>query len=296
MNKKKVAILLAILAAVFYAINTPFSKLLLNEVEPTLLASFLYFGAGIGVAIIYTFKYKKEKKEVKLTKSDLPYVIGMILLDIAAPILLMIGIKNSDASSASLLGNFEIVATTLIALLLFKEKVSKTLWIAIGFITLSSFALSFSDISNFKFSIGSIFVILATICWGFENNCTRKISNKSTYQIVTLKGIFSGLGSLIIGLCINESFPKFEYIIFALLLGFVAYGLSIFTYIKTQSEIGAAKTSAFYAIAPFLGTFLALILLNESIGLNYIIGLIIMIIGSVFAVIDTLKISKNDSL
>ena len=165
------AVILAFLAAVFYAINTPVSKFLLNNVTPTFMAAFLYLGAGVGVGIMYLFHIKKEEKAERLTKQDLPYTIGMIVLDIAAPIFLMIGIKMGTASNASLLGNFEIVATALMALLFFKEKVSRKLWIAIGFITLSSIVLSFEGSDSFQFSIGSFFVILATCCWGLENNC-----------------------------------------------------------------------------------------------------------------------------
>lgn len=146
---KTSAIILALLAAVFYAINTPFSKILLGNVPPTFLAAFLYLGAGVGVGMMYLFHIKKEDKSERLTKQDLLYTVGMILLDIVAPIFLMIGIKMGTASNASLLGNFEIVATTLIALLLFKEKVSGKLWIAIGFITLSSIVLSFEGIGSF---------------------------------------------------------------------------------------------------------------------------------------------------
>ena len=114
-NKTKTgAVLIALLAAVFYAINTPFSKVLLNHVSSTLMATFLYIGAGVGVGIMYLFHIKNEEKSERLTKKDLPYTIGMIVLDIAAPIFLMIGISMGTASNASLLGNFEIVATTLI--------------------------------------------------------------------------------------------------------------------------------------------------------------------------------------
>lgn len=186
-NKSVVAVTYALLAAVFYAINTPFSKVLLNVVPPTFMASFLYLGAGLGVGIMYLFHFKKEEKTERLNRLDLPYTIGMIVLDILAPIFLMLGISIGSASNASLLGNFEIVATTVIALLIFKEKVSKELWTAIAFITLSSIILSFEGSGSFQFSLGSLFVILATTCWGLENNCTRKISNKSSYEIVVIK-------------------------------------------------------------------------------------------------------------
>jgi len=266
-SRKFMAVILALLAAIFYAINTPFSKVLLNKIPPTLMASFLYLGAGTGVGIMYLFHRKVEEKYEKLNKADLPYTVGMIVLDIAAPIFLMIGINIGSASNASLLGNFEIVATTIIALLIFKEKVTSKLWIAIGFITVSSIVLSVEGAESFQFSLGSLFVILATCCWGLENNCTRKISDKSTYEIVFLKGFFSGGGAFIVALILGERIPEMKYIIAALLLGFVAYGLSIFMYIRAQRDLGAAKTSAYYAIAPFVGT---------------------MIIGSVIVVYDTM--------
>jgi len=263
-SRKFMAVILALLAAIFYAINTPFSKVLLNKIPPTLMASFLYLGAGTGVGIMYLFHKKVEEKYEKLNKSDLPYTIGMIVLDIVAPIFLMIGINIGSASNASLLGNFEIVATTIIALLIFREKVTSKLWIAIGFITVSSIVLSVEGAESFKFSLGSLFVILATCCWGLENNCTRKISDKSTYEIVLLKGFFSGSGAFIVALILGERIPEIKYIIAALLLGFVAYGLSIFI------------------------TFLAFIVNGEKLTLVYFIGLVFMIIGSVIVVYDTI--------
>ena len=287
-SRKFMAVILALLAAIFYAINTPFSKVLLNKIPPTFMASFLYLGAGIGVGIMYLFRSKNEDKYERLNKTDFPYTIGMIILDIMAPIFLMIGINIGSVSNASLLGNFEIVATTLIALLIFKEKVTSKLWIAIGFITVSSIVLSVEGAESFQFSLGSLFVILATCCWGLENNCTRKISDKSTYEIVLLKGFFSGGCAFIVALILGERIPEIKYIIIALLLGFVAYGLSIFMYIRAQRDLGAAKTSAYYAVAPFVGTFLAFIVNGEKLTLTYFIGLVFMIIGSMFIVYDTM--------
>lgn len=217
----------------------------------------------------------------------------MIVLDIAAPILLMFGLLDSASSNASLLNNFEIVCTSLIALLVFKEAVSRRMWLAISLITMSSFVLSFEDIFAFKFSWGAILVLLATLCWGLENNCTKNLSSKNTYHIVFLKGIFSGLGSLVVALCMRERFAMIGYVALALLLGFVAYGLSIFFYIRAQGIIGASKTSAYYAVAPFIGTFLSFVIFREKPTWAYFLGLAIMILGTVIVVIDTLA-KKHD--
>lgn len=289
MNGKKKAIAYALLAAVFYAVNTPCSKLLLQHVPATFMAGFLYLGAGTGIGMVYLFHYKKEDKAERLAKCDVIYTIGMIVLDIFAPIFLMLGIQYGSASNASLLGNFEIVATTLIALLIFKEKVTGRLWMAVGAIVIASAFLSFEGMDGFMFSYGSLFVLLAASCWGLENNCTRKIADKSTYEIVTLKGLCSGIGSIAIACIIGEDIPDFRYMIPAMLLGFVAYGLSIFTYIRAQRQLGAAKTSAYYAVAPFIGSFLAFLLFREPLHINYLIGLGFMAAGSVLAVADTLS-------
>ena len=287
MNSKIKAVGYAIAAAVFYALNVPCSKLLLGKIGPTFMAAFLYLGAGIGVGAMYLAHYKHEPSSERLEKKDMPYTVGMVLLDIIAPILLMIGVNIGSASNASLLGNFEIVATTMIALFIFKEKVTGKLRAAIGLITISSIILSFGGEDSFSFSLGSLFVIGATACWGLENNCTRSISEKSTYQIVTIKGFGSGTGSLIVALVIGEKSPEPKYILPAIVLGFVAYGLSIFTYIRAQKDLGAAKTGAYYAIAPFIGALLSFVFLRESLTAAYLVALTVMIIGTVFVISDT---------
>lgn len=277
----------AFLAAVFYAINVPISKVLLQHVGPTTMAALLYLGAGIGIGMMSLFNKKDREKAESLTKAELPYIVGMIVLDIAAPIFLMLGISYGSSANASLLGNFEIVATTVIALILFKEAVTKRLWLAIGLITLSSILLSFEGTDSFHFSYGSLLVIMATVCWGLENNCTRELSSKSTYQIVMLKGLCSGLGALVIALIKRESFPGIGYIAIALALGFVAYGLSIFMYVRAQNVLGAAKTSAYYAVNPLIGALLAFVFLSESLSWMYVIALIVMVFGSALVVVDT---------
>lgn len=290
-DKKLKAVSYAILAALLYGISSPVSKILLVEIPPTLMAALLYLGAGIGMAGInlYNVLSKKEQLEAKMTTKEMPFILGMILLDIAAPIFLMLGLTLTTSSNASLLNNFEIVATSLIALFIFKETIGKRMWLAITLITISSIILSVSDLSSLSFSVGSIFVLLACIAWGFENNCTRMLSLKDPLQIVVIKGFGSGLGSLIISFAIHESSYNWIYILFTLLLGFVAYGMSIFLYIKAQRELGAARTSAFYATAPFIGVIISWIVLHEPVTATFTIALTIMLVGTYFAVSEDHK-------
>lgn len=280
-------IVFAVLAAALYALNSPLSKLLLSSVSPEMMAGFLYLGAGIGMFIIHIFH--KNSDEKPLTKKDLPYTILMVILDIAAPILMMTGLKSATAANASLLNNFEIVATSLIALIVFKERIRKMLWAAIVLIVISSALLSFEDVSAFSFSIGSIFVIIACTCWGLENNCTRMISGKSPEEIVIIKGLGSGIGALIVAFMIGAPFPALSTIPLILLLGFASYGLSVFFYVYAQRYLGAARTSAYYALSPFIGSFLSFIILHEQPTLMYDAALIVMIAGTVLVTMDSLS-------
>ncbi len=284
-----IASIFAILAACFYAVNIPLSKLIITQSEPTFTAAFLYLGAGVGVGIMYLLRYKNESKTERLTKSDLPYTVGMVALDIIAPIMLMMGISIGTAANASLLNNFEIVATSVIAFILFKETISPKLWLAIAMITAASIIISFEGAGSLDFSFGSILVIGATVCWGFENNCTRRLADKSTYQIVVVKGVFSGLGSAVIAFAIHETLPSLATIVMTMLLGFVSYGLSIFLYIRAQRDLGAAKTSAYYAMSPFVGAALSFVINGESVGVWYFVALAIMIVAVLILMIDLLK-------
>ena len=178
------------------------------------------------------------------------------------------------------------MATAVVALAVFKETISPRLWAGIALITLSCALLSFEDISSLRFSFGSLFILLACICWGFENNCTRKISSKDPMQIVLLKGIFSGLGSVVIGLCIGERVTVLWSVFAVLGVGLVAYGLSIFTYVHAQRILGAARTSAYYAVAPFIGTMLSLAIFREIPAYTYFIALALMMLGAWLAAQD----------
>ena len=281
-NPVKSGICLALFAAALYAINSPLSKLLLDYLPPTLMAGFLYIGAGVCMLALALLRKvrKTERTETKLTKRELPYTVAMILLDIAAPVCLLLGLKSTTAANASLLNNFEIVATAVIALVVFKEKINFRLWLGILFITLSCMVLSFEDLSSLQFSYGSLLILLACVCWGFENNCTKKISSKDPLEIVLLKGIFSGLGSLLVGFIIGERITVLWSVFAVIGVGFVAYGLSIFFYVHAQRILGAARTSAYYAVSPFIGTLLSLVIFREIPHYTYFIALALMIIGA----------------
>ena len=295
MKPKNLATVYAVAAAALYAINVPFSKMLLGHVEPTMMAAFLYLGAGLGM-FVYSLVSRATGNAAPtepLTRKELPYTVAMVVLDIIAPILLMFGIKSSNAANVSLINNFEIVATSLIALCVFREVITKRLWIAIALVTVASVILSFEGAGSFEFNIGSLFVFGACLCWGIENNCTRMISNKSSIEIVVIKGTFSGLGSLAVALTVGERVPSLLWMLCVLLLGFVAYGLSIYFYVMAQKDLGAAKTSAYYSIAPFLGVAFGMLILGERPAIQFYAALIVMIVSTYFMIKDTIELQHT---
>ena len=261
------------------------AKLLLEDVEPAMLAGLLYLGAGAGMLLLGIARRGTGRggEEKRLARRDLPYTAGMIALDIAAPVFLMFGLTMTTSANASLLNNFEIVATSVVAFFIFREKISRRLGLAVGLITLSSMLLSFEDMSSLDFSAGSLLVLAACVCWGFENNCTRMLSGSDPLEIVVVKGLGSGMGALLIALLSGEHFPALSDIPLVLLLGFVSYGLSIFFYVYAQRCLGAARTSAYYGIAPFIGVLFSFLIFGELPGGFFPAAFVLMVLGAYLA-------------
>jgi len=283
---KYISISYAILAAIFYGFGVPLSKLLLQHVSPYMMSSLLYFGAGIGMLLIVLFN--KKQRQLSETKSygknDIKYIILMIILDIIAPILLMLGLLRTTASTASLLNNFEIVFTAIIAMVFFKEVIGRKMWLSILLILISGVLLTFEDFTGLHVSFGALLVLGASLSWGLENNCTRMLANGNPLHVVILKGFGAGLGSFIIALTLNQISTVWYYALLVLLLGFFSFGLSLYFYISAQSHLGAARTSAYYAIAPFAGSIFSFVILGEKMSLVFAIAFTVMIIGTWLAI------------
>ncbi|AKK05881.1 DMT(drug/metabolite transporter) superfamily permease [Corynebacterium mustelae] len=306
-STKTKATLCAVLAAAFYAVSVPMSKLFIADVRPAMLAAFLYLGAGVGMTLSVFVPWmfirsSRQSSRVEVTtgtghssweKQDLPFVLAMIALDIAAPILLMFGVSLTTSATVSLLNNFEIVATSVIAFVAFKEEVSRRLWLAIASVTVSSIILSVESDANFSLNYGAIFVLAACVCWGVENNCTTRLSSKSPQQLVIIKGMFSGLGCFVVAKILAEEVPNIGIVAGAMFVGFVGYGLSITFYIFAQRNLGAAKTSAYYAIAPFLGVAFSMIILGEIPNSQFWLALLIMVCATYLMVKDSIELQHS---
>lgn len=286
MNKSKMyPIIMALLSALLFGASAPLIKMILGEIDPVPLAAFLYLGSGFGL-IIFKLIISKIKKEVvneaSLKKTDLPWLVGAIIFGgVLAPIVLMISLKNTPASTASLLLNFECVATTIIALVFFKENIGKQILGAVGLITLASIILSWNSSNQWGFSIASLGIIFACFCWGIDNNFTRNISAKDPFSIVIIKGIAAGLFSLFLSIIMGSSIPNFRIVVIVMLIGFLCYGVSIVLFVFAMRAMGSARTSALFGAAPFIGAILSFVLLGDIPNTMVIIAFPIMITGTI---------------
>lgn len=158
----------------------------------------------------------------------------------------MFSLRSTPASTASLLLNFESVATTVIAVVAFTESIGKRIWFAVALITSASVLLTWDFTGEWGLSIGAVGVLLACILWGIDNNFTRNISDKDPLITVTIKGIGAGCFSMILAILTQSNFPGLKIILEAMFLGFFSYGLSIVLFIFAMRNLGASRTSAFF--------------------------------------------------
>lgn len=276
-------VLQALLAALFFGASAPIAKLLLGDIAPIFLASFLYLGSGTGIAL--TKLTQPKGTEAGIQRADVKWLVGAIISGgILAPIVLMISLQNTPASTASLLLNFEGVGTTLIALLFFKEAISRRAWIAILVITLASIFLSTDISSGFGLSLGALGIILACVLWGADNNFTRNISGKDPLVIVAWKGLVAGSFSFVLAWSLGNPFPSFTTILGTLLLGFLSYGLSTMLFIRSMRGLGAARTSALYGTAPLAGVVLSIFMFGEFPSFFFIIAAVLMVGGALLLI------------
>lgn len=274
----------ALLAALLFGVMTPVSKYLLPSIGPIMIAALYYLGTGSGLCIIRCFGMllnpHREQTEAPVSGRDIPWLaVATICGGIIGPILLMVSLMTVPAGTASLLLNAELVMTTLIAILWFREPSDTRTWIAILLVISASLILSYNPEEKFGLSVGAIGIILACICWGVDNNATRIISGKDPVTLTIIKGLVAGSCSLILALLSGESFPGIEIILIALIAGFLGYGLSILLFIRSLRILGAARTGSLFACAPFIGVIISVLFLRENPEIFPVLSLPFMIAG-----------------
>ncbi|TFH10334.1 MAG: DMT family transporter [Candidatus Atribacteria bacterium] len=273
-----------ILAAVLFGMSAPLSKLLLEGVDPIILAGLLYLGAGgaLGLLLLIRKALGQADHEAALEGQDLPWLLGAILTGgVAGPILLLLGLQRTPAATASLLLNFEVVATGLLAFMLFRESVGRRTWGAILAVALGGVLLTLDPSGGWGISLGAILVLGACLAWGFDNNFTGRISLKDPKRIVAIKGIAAGTCSLILGLALSRPLPSLGRALWALGLGIVSYGASIALFVQSLRQVGAARTGALFGMAPFVGVALSLVLFRQLPEWRFFLALPLMVLAAI---------------
>jgi len=230
---------------------------------------------------------KHGETEAQVKVEDIPWLAGAILAGgIAAPIVLLFSLRNTPAATASLLLNFEGVATTLIAVLVFKEALSRRAWWAVAFITIASILLSTNLNDKWGLSLGAVGILAACAFWGLDNNFTRNISAKDPLTIVIIKGLAAGLFSLVLALLLGRPFPVLTIASGAMIVGSLCYGLSIVLFVRAMRGIGAARTSALFGTSPLAGITLSFLLFQDSPGLMFMIATPLIVGGTILLSIE----------
>jgi drug/metabolite transporter (DMT)-like permease len=258
---------MALGAAILFGVATPFSKLLLGSVAPQLLAGVLYLGAGIGLAGLHLGRAVLgiPAPEAPLRRAELPWLGAVVLFGgVIGPLLLMLGLVQTDATLGSLLLNLEGLATMAIAWVVFRENVDRRLLLGALAILAGGVVLSWTGY-GFAFSPGAALIAGACLAWGIDNNLTRKLSSADPVVIAMVKGLVAGSVNVGIALARGTPMPPAMTVLAAALLGFVAVGLSLVLFVLALRHLGSARTSAYFSLAPFIGAMVAVVLLNEPV-------------------------------
>lgn len=265
------AILQALAAAALFGLSTPLAKLLLGTVPPLLLAGLLYAGSGIGLSVLMLLRTLRRRPlaEAPLARRDLPWFAGAVLAGgVLGPILLMLGLARTPASTASLLLNLEGVLTAVIAWVVFRENVDRRVFLGMLAIIAGSVLLSWPrQLGGIPW--GSLAIVGACLCWAIDNNLTRQVAGGDPMQIAAIKGGVAGTINVLLALVMGYRFPGAWPLLATGALGFVGYGLSLMLFVLALRGLGTARTGAYFSTAPFLGAALSLLLFAEHPGIAF---------------------------
>ena len=282
MQASRCGIGLALAAAVLFGASAPFAKLLLSDAAPELLAGLLYLGSGLGLGTVWLRgRYSAEgARETPLTRRDIPWLVGAIVFGgLLGPLLLMIGLTRTPASSASLLLNLEGVFTALLAWFVFRENFDRRIALGMLSIVAGALALSWGGRLAWGGLAGPLAVAAACLCWGVDNNLTQKVSAGDPVQIAMLKGLAAGSVNTAIAFLLGAGLPAAPRVAGALALGFLSYGVSLVLFVLALRHLGTARTGAYFSTAPFVGALLSLAIFRERPTPLFIVAGALMALG-----------------
>src|SRR5574344_1669403 len=291
----KKSFLLMIVSAILYAFFTPLTKLLLGELPSTFLGGLTYLGSALGMTIVFIIaRLTKKDKDELLNKKDFMYVAFVNVLDVCSSLCLFYGISLISSEEASLLQSFEVVSTALVAFLVFKEKISWRLLVAIIFLLCGSIFLAFDFNTQITFNLGAFFVLLAVTLFGISNNVIKKVANKDSLEFSIFKSLVPGLVLIIIALCTKEYNFNWPYISYSLVVGFLTFGVSVFFYAIAVRKLSASLGTTVFSSNPFFAAIISLLIFKDILKWNFYVSLILLIIGEIFAAYDNYINDKKE--
>lgn len=263
-------------AAVLFGAGTPLAKLLLNSTSPWMLAGLLYLGSGLGLGV---YRLIARPGRVILKREELLPLAGAIGFGgVAGPVLLMFGLSAMPATGASLLLNAEGVFTALLAWVVFKENVDRRILLGMLAIVAGAVVLSVPTGAELGPVWPSLAILAACLCWGIDNNLTRKVALTDATWLAAVKGGVAGPVNLAIAFLVGGQLPNFLNVGAAMLVGFFAYGVSLVLFIVAMRHVGTARAGAYFSIAPFWGAALALAL-GAPLTIPLVVAALLMAIG-----------------
>lgn len=268
-------------SAVLFGASTPFAKLLVGSIDPWLLAGVLYIVAGMGLAGVLAVRsaFGFLSQDAPLRRADVPWLLAAVVFGGGiGPVLLMVGLTQTTASTASLLLNLEGLATVAIAWIVFRENVDRRILTGAVAILTGAIVLTWSG-GSMGLGWGTLAIAGACLAWGIDNNLTRKISSADPIQITAIKGLAAGGVNLALAVSQGVSLPSGTELAFASLVGFFGYGVSIVLFVLALRHLGAARSGAYFSTAPFIGALVAVALFAEPITGHLLVAGLLMGIG-----------------
>ncbi len=277
--------LYGVIAALLFGLSTPLLKGFLGEIHPVLAASILYLGAGSGcMMIVLAGRFVRGAAAraplIPGSKNDWLWLAGAVLVGGGvAPVLFLAGLKQTDAAFASLLLNTEGVATVILAWTLFREHLGRRAAGGIVAILAGAAALSWGGVPGSTSGQGPLLILGACLCWGIDNNLTRKVSLASPLFITTVKGLVAGTMNLLLALKEGAAWPGLGSLCLLGTIGFVCYGLSLCFFVLSLRHLGTARTGAYFSTAPFIGAVLSVITGQGDPTARLLVGGVLMAAG-----------------
>ena len=266
-----------VLAAVLYGIWPSLSKLVLNEVDPLVIAFLIQLIPGIGLS--------PSLRGVRIARSDWRLVlVAGVVGAVAGPILYFYGLERTTAANSVLLSNSESLFTIMLAYAVLGERATRREYVALAGIAAGAFLvttqLRFGDVRFLEFLIGNAMLVAAAACWGVSNTVStillRRIKIVPLLEVQLLIGA-AVYAPIVLVACAPLEVPL-PILPILVLLSLSAVGVFSILFFYAFRAIGAMRTGAVLPTSAVWGILLALYLFpNDTLGAVQVAGGALMI-------------------